>query len=326
MLSVRDGGVQPGARSAIGIVLAALALFAWVPVASAQAPPVADLVPATKSPSEVREYWTTKRMHDALPIEALAGDPLPVLEDPPAKRGSTGHRAVRHVRRVPNRTHGKVFLTLGGIDYVCSGTSVHSPSQRLVWTAGHCVAEPGPLGSSDFATNWMFVPAQRGTQRPFGTWPATSVAATNQWADSGGTLGTDDDLRYDFGAAKVASNGAGRKLEQVVGARGIKFNSPREQTYRAFGYPAEQPPPEFDGRHMFKCRSAYSGADNTFNDPKPMRMGCDMTGGSSGGGWIGDGGNLVSNVSYGYNGSPGHQYGPYLGNVAQNFYNQVKEG
>jgi V8-like Glu-specific endopeptidase len=327
MLSVRDGGAQPRARSSIGIALAGLALFAWAPSASAQAPAVAaagDLVPATKSPSDVREYWTATRMRDALPIEALAGGPLPILDDSPAKRGSA-HKAVRHVRRFPNRTHGKVFFHLGAFDYFCSGTSVSAPSHSLVWTAGHCVAEPEALGGSTFATNWMFVPAQRGTKRPFGEWPATSVAAPSQWTDSGGTLGTSDDFRYDFAAATVASNG-GQQLEQAVGARGIGFNSPREQTYRAFGYPAESPPAEFDGRHMFKCKSPYSGADNNSNDPKPMRMGCDMTGGSSGGGWIGAGGNLASNVSYGYNGSPNYQYGPYLGGVAQNFYNQVKNG
>jgi hypothetical protein len=50
-----------------------------------------------------------------------------------------------------------------------------------------------------------------------------------------------------------------------------------------------------------------------------MGIGCDMTGGSSGGGWI-VGGTLYSENSYGYDNQPNVMYGPYLESVAQSVY------
>jgi hypothetical protein len=50
-----------------------------------------------------------------------------------------------------------------------------------------------------------------------------------------------------------------------------------------------------------------------------MGIDCDMTGGSSGGGWIA-GGSLVSVNSYGYATLPNVMFGPYQGSVAQGLY------
>ena len=50
-----------------------------------------------------------------------------------------------------------------------------------------------------------------------------------------------------------------------------------------------------------------------------MAIRCDMTGGSSGGGWI-VGGNVYSVNSYGYLTQPNVMYGPYQGSVAQQLY------
>lgn len=53
-------------------------------------------------------------------------------------------------------------------------------------------------------------------------------------------------------------------------------------------------------------------------------MGCDMEGGSSGGGWIHDGDTVVSNVSYGYPTNPALEdvfFGPHLTDTAQIVYN-----
>jgi hypothetical protein len=51
-----------------------------------------------------------------------------------------------------------------------------------------------------------------------------------------------------------------------------------------------------------------------------MGIGCDMTGGSSGGGWI-VGNDLYSENSYGYGNQPNVMYGPYLDDTAQAVYN-----
>ena len=61
--------------------------------------------------------------------------------------------------------------------------------------------------------------------------------------------------------------------------------------------------------------------------PPTIAIGCDMTGGSSGGGWIvnmKDGlGTLVSVNSYGYFSQPDAMYGPYQGNAAEKLYEQA---
>ncbi len=93
--------------------------------------------------------------------------------------------------------------------------------------------------------------------------------------------------------------------------------------YKAFGYPAESPPPEFDGRHLFLCESRYRGSDPGAGPPSPIRISCDMTGGSSGGGWVirrGDRRYVASVTSYGYSSQPNSLYGPYQGTVARRLY------
>ncbi|MGI9020229.1 MAG: trypsin-like serine peptidase [Solirubrobacterales bacterium] len=272
-----------------------------------------------KTPAQVRDYWTAERMESAIPL-----GPLGESSAPAAKRGTIATR-VRHVRRPGKRTHGKVFLTLNGLNYVCSATSVDAPSGSLVWTAGHCVYEPDPLGGGSFATNWTFVPAYNKGNKPFGQWPATKLNATNQWEGSGGvgcvpTLTFCGNPSFDLAAANVATVG-GKTLKQRVGTRGIVFNGPRDVVYRPFGYPAAG---QFNGQQMYKCRSAYGG-DDSGDDPKPMRINCDMTGGSSGGGWVTDG-KVASVISYGYQGEPNHLYGPYQGAAAQTLYDSLKNG
>ncbi len=59
------------------------------------------------------------------------------------------------------KSTGKVFFTLGGVNYVCSGSATSSGNKDVVSTAGHCVNE----GPGAFATNWAFVPGVQ-QQRP----------------------------------------------------------------------------------------------------------------------------------------------------------------
>lgn len=276
-----------------------------------------------RSAAQIRDYWTPERMRNAIPIRPLTG------ETAAAKRGTIA-KPVRHPARRGNRTHGKVFLTLNGVDYACSATSVRSPSRSLVWTAGHCVFAPLPLnGGGSYASNWEFVPAYRRGRSPYGEWPAQKLQAPAQWRNFGGMCVPGGlrtvcgDLRYDLGAARVAPRDGGRKLQQIVGARGIVFNGPRDLAYDAFGYPAAG---QFNGRRMWRCGSDYKGADHGISgSPKPMRLRCDMTGGSSGGGWVA-GGKVRSVISYGDEFDPNSLYGPYQGDVAEDLYASIKNG
>jgi hypothetical protein len=276
-------------------------------------------VRVAKDPPAVRDYWTKERMREAIPLGPISS----ASKAAGKRRGGTARR-VRRVRRSPQRTHGKVFFTLPSGDFVCSGTSVKAPSNRLVWTAGHCVGDPG-VSACSLASNWMFAPAYRNGRAPFGEWPATQVAGAPGWCTgqpaSCTLLFVDCDFRFDLGAARVAKNGAGRTLARVVGARRIGFNLSRSRTYRGYGYPAAG---SFNGERMFRCRSGHAGNDGSMGSPKPLRFNCNMTEGSSGGSWVVRGGRVASVVSYGLEGDNKHLFGPYHGGAAKRFYRSVK--
>jgi V8-like Glu-specific endopeptidase len=276
------------------------------------AAPAADARVETKqvsqSKSSVTSYWTAERMQQAKPAEqqfggaaeqAKAAAPLPW----------TSAEITTPYTQAPTSTHGKVFFTLGGGDYVCSGTALLSGNKSTVWTAGHCVNE----GPGAFATNWQFVPAYKDGSAPLGVYVAENLLTPTAWKNSG-------DFSYDLGAAVVAPAG-GTALTDRVGGRGIAFNTSRSQTYNSYGYPAAPP---FTGERLWRCNSPLQTSDNSAN-PATLGIGCDMTGGSSGGGWI-VGSNVVSVNSYGYGNQPNVMYGPYQGSVAQSLYNAAAAG
>jgi len=308
---MREGRVSTGSR----LATAAAAAVAGAALAFTAAPAGAagDVFEVAQDPADVRDYWTPKRMREAIPAGPLAEI------DGAAKQGGTIAEPVSQPGKKPRRSHGKVFLTLGGINYVCSGTAVRAPAENVVWTAGHCVYDTTALDlDGRYASNWAFVPAYKDGRRKLGTWAATDLAATSQWRNC---LGSCENFAHDFGAANVAGPG-GKTLQQRTRGRRIEFNGPRDRTYRAYGYPAGDP---FDGERLYKCRSPWMGNDNSAGNPPPMRIRCDMTGGSSGGGWV-VGGAVASVVSYGYLDDPDSLYGPYQGASAQSLYNQVKNG
>lgn len=321
------------------LALGVLAALAAAPGAQAK-----GSAPAERSPAEVRAYWTAERMRDAVPAERLlAGVEAPAASLPARESGAPSVVApadptrplargllaggggdgeaieISNPRPAPYRTHGKVFMTLDdGViltpdDYVCSATVVTSEIKRLVVTAGHCV-----YGFGRFATNWMFVPAYDEGARPFGSWVAADLATTRQWRES-------EDIRYDVGMAKMARR-SGRPIQKVVGARGIGFNLDPNR-YHAYGYPAGSP---YNGKELRMCNSRARGSDQSEGNPQPRRIRCDMTGGSSGGGWVVREKLVNSVVSYGYectipvfpceNPERGNLFGPYFGETIKRLY------
>lgn len=211
------------------------------------------------------------------------------------------------------RTSGKVFFTLNGTDYVCSGSSIVAGNRSLVQTAGHCVN----TGPGAFATNFVFVPAYRDGQAPYGRFPARRLFTTAQFSGTG-------DLSYDVGYAAV-SKVNGRPLSDAVGAQGIGFNQSRGAYVHAFGYPATG---RYDGSKLAWCRGTVS-ADTQGTSDQGLR--CNMTGGSSGGPWFinydeNAGVGVVNSLnSFKYlslgllEGS--QMFGPYFGTVIQSLYN-----
>lgn len=249
----------------------------------------------------VRDYWTPERMKSAKPRDlSNKGQLKKSLKGKPTPAPQAGAEAVR---ATPQPTLGKVFFTLGGANYVCSGTATNSGNGDVVTTAGHCLNE----GPGAYATNFAFVPAYDNGSRPYGTWVAETLLTTTQWKNSG-------DFNYDVGFAVMAENTSGQSLTQVVGGRQIGFDLGYRLPFESYGYPAASP---YDGQRLWKC-SGTSTTD-TFGGSMDHGLPCSMTGGSSGGGWFTNG--VLNSVnSFKYNADPNTMYGPYFGSTVRSVY------
>ncbi|MEU2385433.1 peptidase [Streptomyces sp. NPDC012461] len=270
-----------------------------------------------------RAYWTPDRMREATPLDLhLTPDAAKSIE--PAPRGKTatvvpgaapasfpqaggpwtGGGAVV-------QTSGRVFFTFQGRTASCSGNAVTSQNASTVITAGHCVKYQG-----SWHTNWVFVPGYDNGDAPYGQWTATRTLTTPQWEAS-------EDINHDVGAAVVAPLN-GRTLTSVVGAQGIQFNGGYNKPMYAFGFPAASP---YDGSKLIHC-SGNSSKDFLFS--QDHSLGCNMTGGSSGGPWFtgfdeATGTGLqVSVNSFGYTFLPNRMFGPYFGDVARALYDRAQ--
>ena len=109
---------------------------------------------------------------------------------------------------------------------------------------------------------------------------------------------------HDYAFAMVGAGGKSgtAQLDSTVGGHPIQFSavSGGADTY-LFGYPAAG---KYRGNDLVYCRGPLGFDPNVAN--ATYRVGCNMTGGSSGGGWYtpfgGGSGTLVSVNSYGYSG------------------------
>ncbi|MCH0561898.1 MULTISPECIES: serine protease [unclassified Streptomyces] len=238
---------------------------------------------------------------------------------------------------------GKVFFDSPKGTKVCSATVVQDPAHPgksdLVWTAGHCV-HAGRQGG--WYRNIAFVPsyndagrsvgqlrnATREQASPYGVWWGDWVQTSDQWIEQGGESGGDG-APYDFAVIHVTpeEGNGGRSLEETVGsALPVDFQAPaasRIRSIAATGYPAAPP---YDGQKLYQCEDRPGRLSVDAADPTMYRIGCTMTGGSSGGGWVATGADgkpaLVSNTSIGPV-SSGWLAGPRLGEVAKAVYDEV---
>src|SRR4051794_7302257 len=148
------------------ITAPALVLATFVFASSAQAQ--VEQRGVEQSRASVEDYWTSDRMQAATPAEKVLGGDGVQAKAAPLPWSS--QEVTTPYTQAPTSTHGKVFFTLGGVDYVCSGTALLSANKSVVWTAGHCVIDPAHPG--DFATNWQFVPAYKDGSAALGVYVA----------------------------------------------------------------------------------------------------------------------------------------------------------
>lgn len=318
-------------RTALSVLLSAGALITGALTA---ATPSAAAAPADGSASfrqqHTHGFWTAERMRGATPLDLTAAPgtartpvstwarPTRIAPTaPPATSPAASPTAFPQAGGAWTgggavvKTSGRVFFTMGDRTASCSGDSVTSANGSTVITAGHCVKYQGA-----WHTNWVFVPAYDNGNAPYGQWSATKTFATDQWAAS-------EDMNMDVGLAVVAPL-SGRTLSQTVGAQGILFNGGYNKRMYSFGFPAAAP---YDGTKLVYC-SGNSSKD--FLLTKDHGLGCNMTGGSSGGPWFQDFneatglGTQVSVNSFGYTFLPNRMYGPYFGNEAKAAYDKAQ--
>lgn len=307
-----------------------------------------DVVNGSAAGDAPEEYWTAERMENAKPVplgmkhgrprnslhvpaqgprtaipasEPKGGAPSRPVARQAFKPGRAGGYPFPYARYrwggpttdLPARTWGKVFFSAPDGDFACSGTAVTSANESVVWTAGHCASIAG--ARSFYREHWIFVPGYDNGKAPFGKFPGRRFFTTRAWYRLG-------DSAFDL-AAIVVSPVKGQTLVDTVGGQGIAFNQARPQEYVSGGYPVDYP---FDGKTLYVCDAPLGGNDRSASPPT-LAIGCDMTGGSSGGGWLvnaRDGlGTLVSVNSYGYYSQPEAMYGPYQGSAAQHLYEQA---
>jgi V8-like Glu-specific endopeptidase len=235
---------------------------------------------------------------------------------------------------------GKVFFDSPEGSMVCSGTVVkdvnHPGKSNLVWTAGHCV-HAGKGGG--WYRNITFVPSYNDLGKPesqladvtssqiapYGTWWADWASTSNEWIQGGSETGGAG-AAYDYAVLHVKPESGSKSLEETVGAAlDVDFSAPSATEVAkmgAWGYPAAPP---YSGLKMFKCIDRPGRLSISPALPTMYRIGCTMTGGSSGGGWfrVVDGRTeLVSNTSIG----PADNTwlaGPQLGKEAEGLYQNM---
>ncbi len=297
---------------ALAAAAVALTVVAIAGPAAASAGPAGRLVAHERPVAEASAAgrWTPRQMRRAEPLEllqapstgAVAASPATAGDAPvfPARFRPFTTQAVTDPDLYPNSTNGKVFGRIPGVGpYSCSGTVVHAANRSVLFTAGHCVKEPGRGG---WAKKLIFVPSYQRGAGPFGQWTWDAIFTRSAWSRRG-------NINFDYSAVTLRKSN-GRTVEDTVGSLRLAFDISKRQTYRPVGYPVNKS----KSRVMWECISRYGGRDPLYRrpGPPPMGIGCDMLGGASGGGWSIAGDRLASVTSFGIDGRPDRLYGPKL--------------
>jgi len=146
--------------------------------------------------------------------------------------------------------------------------------------------------------------------------------ARTAWVNNGIPNG----LCEDMGGAILFPQG-GKKISQAVGWLGFAWNWSRYQLWHALGYPAAAP---FNGQRLFDTQASFAYLESGLGcSLKPQAIGCDMTGGCSGGPWIwqfGSNNYVNGHNSYRANNHPEEMYSPYFGNEANSLWSSLLKG
>jgi V8-like Glu-specific endopeptidase len=181
---------------------------------------------------------------------------------------------------------GKLYFTTpGGGNSYCTANVI---SQRnILVTAAHCLYTRG----QGWHGNFRFVPADRFGVAPYGVYGWQSAGIMTNWITIGGR-------RWDVGMIRLGNNlSTGIPVTSYVGWLGRTWNQPYIMNLHSVGYASNL---STQYTHICAAESFSGGLD-------VLAKGCDMTYGSSGGGWL-------------------LRYHPYSSSTAHNFVTGVTSG
>jgi hypothetical protein len=252
---------------------------------------------------------------DWLEVEGLEGFGAPDAVGPDALGMPTGTsqtytsykiNTLSSVQNVyPHRWVGRLsFSTPGGTSY-CSGTAI---SGNVMLTAAHCLYDST---NNRWYSNWVFTPAYRNGNAPFGTFAAQVCWVLTAWVNLSGGYAINTWAQHDVGVCKMGNNSAGQSLNSAVGWMGREWNFSYIRHVHNMGYPFR----DYNnavitdaGKYLVTCVA------DTFQQPTEVRgMGCNWGGGISGGPWVRD---YAQNVVTGW--ATGVNSGIFVG--TQNIY------
>ena len=308
--------------------VAALVALVALPILASGAAAGAGNAQAARERAEhnrIVSYWTPARVRAAIPrdfaFDSVRGyHVVPNAKpQPPGGGGNTTGASWPNGTGKVYKATGKVLFTMGGSQYVCSGTSLSNSrggTDGVVISAGHCAYDET---AGAFATNWLFVPQFDSNptftcaSTAFGCWTAKALVVHNGYASAGGF--NNQAVRYDWAFAVVGgggkTSGANIDLDTAVGNFAKSDSEMTVNTVAsAYGYPAAG---KYRGKDLTYCQGPTTRDTNPGTNN--YKLACNMTGGSSGGPWLsgadasGNAGVIRSLNSYGYSGQS-FMYGP----------------
>jgi hypothetical protein len=291
--------------------------------------------------ARVVKYWTPRRMANAIPRDFVKknGKFVPAgkggTRGKPPKDGGGGEDTGGSSANVVTGASwtakdkglyatGKVFFTLGTTNYVCSGSVVADgrPDYSTVLTAGHCAYDET---NGRWARNFIYVPAY--DEAPVSCSSsdchvASALVVHEGFAGAGGF--NRQAIQHDWAFAVFPDGTPAGQLDDGGRSFGISFAGPSSgDTRQSFGYPAAG---KYNGSDLVYCVGPVSPDSNYAT----WGLACDMTGGASGGPWIGDygtsGAELNSVNSYKYNGGPlkNYMFGPDFNGKTEKTFNVAR--
>ena len=186
-------------------------------------------------------YWTPARMRAAKPVESKprnpkvnqtsqqgasrdhldgSGPPIAIDGQLPDQNRTVLGRLISSRNQVVT-TVGKVYMSDGYGDYLCSGSVVTAPSGSLIVTAAHCIYDRD--AGNWYNYYWLFKPAYDYGDEPLLSWTGIYFTIPTAYPN---IAYADPNYNFDYGFV-VVDRIAGRKITQVTGSLGIAFNQPR---------------------------------------------------------------------------------------------------